>query len=51
MRKSVVLSESEQLKPETLVSGMVNEWLSTATGKIVAVVVLFVLGFLVGRLF
>jgi carbon monoxide dehydrogenase subunit G len=51
VRKSVVLSESEQLKPETLVSGMVNEWLSTSTGKIVAVVVLFVLGFLVGRLF
>jgi soluble lytic murein transglycosylase-like protein len=51
VRKSVVLSESEQLKPETLVSGMVNEWLSTSTGKLVAVVVLFVLGFVVGRLF
>jgi hypothetical protein len=50
VRKSVVLSESEQLKPETLVSGMVNEWLSTTQGKIIAVIVLLVIGFLLGSM-
>jgi hypothetical protein len=45
-----VLSESEQLKPETLVSGMVNEWLSTTQGKIIAVIVLLVIGFLLGSM-
>ena len=50
VRKSVVLSESEQLKPETLVSGMVNEWLSTTQGKVIAVIVLLAIGFLLGRM-
>jgi hypothetical protein len=48
VRKSVVLSESEQLKPETLVSGMINEWLATTTGKVIAIVVLLAIGFLLG---
>jgi carbon monoxide dehydrogenase subunit G len=50
VRKSVVLSESEQLKPETLVSGMINEWLATTTGKVIAIVVLLAIGFLLGRM-
>lgn len=50
VRKSVVLSESEQLKPETLISGMINEWLATTTGKVIAVVVLLFIGFLLGRM-
>jgi hypothetical protein len=50
VRKSVVLSESEQLKPETLISGMINEWLATTTGKVIVVVVLLFIGFLLGRM-
>jgi hypothetical protein len=50
VRKSVVLSESEQLKPETLISGMINEWLATTSGKVIAVVVLLVIGYLLGRM-
>lgn len=50
VRKSVVLSEAEQLKPGTLISGMINEWLATTTGKVIAVVVLLGIGFVLGRM-
>lgn len=49
VRRSVVLSESEQLKPETLVAGLVGEWLNSTTGKIVLVVIGVVVGYLLGR--
>lgn len=49
VRRSVVLSESEQLKPETLVAGMVGEWLNSTTGKVVLVVIGVVVGYLLGR--
>jgi hypothetical protein len=49
VRRSVVLSESEQLKPETLVAGMVGEWLNSTTGKVVLVVIGVVIGYLLGR--
>ena len=49
VRRSVVLSESEQLKPETLVAGMVGEWLNSTTGKVVLVVIGAVIGYLLGR--
>ena len=34
VRKSVVLSEAEQMQPTTLVSGAIGEWLNTTTGKV-----------------
>lgn len=49
VRRSVVLSESEQLKPETLVAGMVGEWLNTSIGKAALVVIGVVIGYLLGR--
>jgi len=49
VRRSVVLSESEQLKPETLVAGMVGEWLNTTIGKVALVVIGAVIGYLFGR--
>ena len=49
VRRSVVLSESEQLKPETLVAGLVGEWLNSTTGKVVLVVIGVVIGYLLGR--
>ena len=49
VRRSVVLSESEQLKPETLVAGMVGEWLNSTIGKVVLVVIGAVIGYLLGR--
>ncbi len=49
VRRSVVLSESEQLKPETLVAGMVGEWLNSTIGKVVLVVIGVVIGYLLGR--
>lgn len=48
--KKVVLSEAEQMKPETLVAGMMGEMLNTTTGRIIAAVGLFVIGFLIGRM-
>lgn len=48
--KKVVLSEAEQMKPETLVAGMMGEMLNTTTGRIIAAVVLFVIGFVIGRM-
>jgi len=47
--KKVVLSEAEQMKPETLVAGMMGEMLNTTNGRIVAAVVLLLVGFLIGR--
>lgn len=47
--KKVVLSEAEQMKPETLVAGMLGEMLNTTNGRIIAAVVLLLLGFLIGR--
>jgi uncharacterized protein len=47
--KKVVLSESEQMKPETLVAGMMGEMLNTTNGRIVAAVILLLIGFLLGR--
>ncbi len=47
--KKVVLSESEQMKPETLVAGMMGEMLNTTNGRIIAAVVLLLIGFLIGR--
>lgn len=49
VRRSVVLSESEQLKPETLVAGMVGEWLNSTIGKVALVVIGAVIGYLFGR--
>lgn len=49
VRRSVVLSESEQLKPETLVAGMVGEWLNSTAGKVILVVIGAVIGYLLGR--
>ena len=49
VRRSVVLSESEQLKPETLVAGMVGEWLNSTIGKAALVVIGAVIGYLLGR--
>lgn len=49
VRRSVVLSESEQLKPETLVAGLVGEWLNSTTGKVILVVIGAVIGYLLGR--
>jgi len=49
VRRSVVLSESEQLKPETLVAGMVGEWLNSTIGKVALVVIGAVIGYLLGR--
>jgi hypothetical protein len=48
-RKSVVLSEAEQLQPTTLVSGAIGAWLNTTTGKVVLVVIGTVIGYLFGR--
>lgn len=48
--KKVVLSEAEQMKPETLVAGMMGEMLNTTTGRIIAAAVLLVIGFLIGRM-
>ena len=50
VRKSVVLSEAEQLKPGTLISGMINEGRAMTTGKVIAVVVLLGIGFVLGRM-
>lgn len=47
--KKVVLSEAEQMKPETLVAGMMGEMLNTTNGRIIAAVVLLIVGFLIGR--
>jgi carbon monoxide dehydrogenase subunit G len=47
--KKVVLSESEQMKPETLVAGMMSEMLNTTTGRVIAAAVLLLIGFLIGR--
>lgn len=47
--KKVVLSEAEQMKPETLVAGMMGEMLNTTNGRIIAAVVLLLVGFLIGR--
>jgi hypothetical protein len=47
--KKVVLSEAEQMKPETLVAGMMGEMLNTTNGRIIAAVVLLLIGFLIGR--
>jgi hypothetical protein len=47
--KKVVLSEAEQMKPETLVAGMMSEMLNTTNGRIIAAVVLLLIGFLIGR--
>ena len=49
VRRSVVLSESEQLKPETLVAGLVGEWLNSTAGKVALVVIGAVIGYLLGR--
>ena len=49
VRRSVVLSESEQLKPETLVAGMVGEWLNSTAGKVALVAIGAVIGYLLGR--
>lgn len=49
VRKSVVLSESEQMQPTTLVSGAVGEWLNTTTGKVVLALVSAVVGYMIGR--
>ena len=48
--KKVVLSEAEQMKPETLVAGMMGEMLNTTTGRIIAAAVLLIIGFLIGRM-
>lgn len=47
--KKVVLSEAEQMKPETLVAGMMGEMLNTTNGRIIAAVILLLIGFLIGR--
>lgn len=49
VRKEVVLSEAEQMKPEALVGGMIGDMLNSTTGRVVAAVFFFVVGFLVGR--
>ncbi len=48
--KKVVLSEAEQMKPETLVAGMMSEMLNTTNGRIIAAAVLLIIGFLIGRM-
>ncbi len=50
-RKSVVLSEAEQMKPEALVGGMLSDMLNSTTGRLVFAVVLLVIGVLIGRAF
>ncbi|MCE2853683.1 MAG: carbon monoxide dehydrogenase subunit G [Chloroflexaceae bacterium] len=47
-RKSVVLSEAEQLQPTTLVSGAIGAWLNTTTGKVALVVIGAIIGYLLG---
>jgi carbon monoxide dehydrogenase subunit G len=48
VRKSVVLSEAEQLQPTTLVSGAIGAWLNTTTGKVALVVIGAIIGYLLG---
>ena len=50
VRRSVVLSESEQLKPEAMMSGVIDDMLKTSRGKTILAVVLVVIGFVLGRL-
>jgi carbon monoxide dehydrogenase subunit G len=47
-RKSVVLSEAEQLQPTTLVTGAIGAWLNTTTGKVALVVIGAIIGYLFG---
>jgi hypothetical protein len=47
-RKSVVLSEAEQLQPTTLVTGAIGAWLNTTTGKVALVVIGAIIGYLLG---
>lgn len=49
MRKSVVLSEAEQMQPTTLVSGAIGAWLNTTTGKVALVVIGAIVGYLIGN--
>ena len=49
VRKSVVLSEAEQMQPTTLVSGAIGEWLNTTTGKVALVVLGAIIGYLIGK--
>lgn len=48
VRKSVVLSEAEQMQPTTLVSGAIGAWLNTTTGKVALVVIGAIIGYLIG---
>ena len=47
-RKSVVLSEAEQLQPTTLVTGAIGAWFNTTTGKVALVVIGVIIGYLLG---
>lgn len=49
VRKSVVLSEAEQMQPTTLVSGAIGAWLNTTTGKVALVVIGAIVGYLIGN--
>ena len=49
IRKSVVLSEAEQMQPTTLVSGAIGAWLNTTTGKVALVVIGAIVGHLIGN--
>lgn len=49
VRKSVVLSEAEQMQPTTLVSGAIGAWLNTTTGKVALAAVSALVGYLIGR--
>jgi len=49
IRKSVVLSEAEQMQPTTLVSGAIGAWLNTTTGKVALVVIGAIVGYLIGN--
>lgn len=49
IRKSVVLSEAEQMQPTTLISGAIGAWLNTTTGKVALVVIGAIVGYLIGN--
>lgn len=49
VRRSVVLSESEQLKPEAMMSGVLDDLLKTSNGKLIVAVVLVLIGYILGR--
>lgn len=49
VRKSVVLSEAEQMQPTTLLSGAIGAWLNTTAGKVVLVVIGAIIGYLIGN--